>query len=1058
MIPSRVGGLPKWGRGGARLAASLVAAGFIFSTFGATLSLEWPTGVASPRISISAASNDVVTIQSGHALGTWSDLWIAHGGLDGVADLRDPAPDAAFYRAQLKKRGAGDDAKNVIAGAGDDFLSPGGEPWRPQSQWMKFALLLDAPHRVWFQDSEKYAFHYEFGVARLPGFRGLTRTQFDAVTLHTNGQRAVLGAVIFPPTPNIAEIGIQFVGLDAYSREQVAEWFETVRAMIQKPPGVQVLYLPTFEQSVVARSQAGWFEQRGIPVSAAGRWVVGDECYAPGWALGRLVSLPGGEIRAAYREGRLLPTDVLLTDQVPSEVPPVAGILATVPATPNSHVALLSQSFGIPFVYLADDAMRSVVAGWTNRDVVVRAEAQFAGCDVSLAAVEGVLEGPIRSDILELKVPPRLDFVPKTATGQISLPAEALHPSDVGRVGGKAANFGVLRRRVPENSPAPAVALTFDLWDGYLDQVLPEGMSLRTMVRDRLAEFVWPPNMANFQSALTQIRNHITSTADFSPGQRLAILKVLQDAGFDPNRPIRFRSSTNVEDGEQFSGAGLYDSYSGCLADELDGDDKGPSRCDPSETNERGVFRALRRVYASFYNDNACLERLRHRVDENVVGMAVLVHPSTPDEFELANGVATLTVIKDSDRYLNGTLVTQLGAVSVTNPDSSAVPERVSLFLSGTTPNVSFEQASSLVPLGGRVMTWDVDYLKLATVLNRAALGFEAEFPTRKRFVHDLEYKKEAPNGQLMVKQIRLVPEMAERTYVPWLLATTNRYQVLQGEHGDVVSFHRLKSQWGFRSRTTKLGDADLGASLLAHVDGAWLDGTNQVAFGGAPAELPEYVFRKGADFLSDRWTHGSGGNRRELELRTYRLGLTTSRQGPLVTLADHSLQWAVRYAVDQPTLGYDPETGTFGPTTTREESVFLVPVTPVTAESLRQEREMKMGSITIRTTFWWPAPPKGIAAGYTAPLQAWIETRISGLVSQDIVLRNDGSQTYHAGHHNFFEEFLFEPRLDPTVPDGVLRELEARNIRALVVGSPRGGGGDDFAFLWGLDGVIRKL
>ena len=61
---------------------------------------------------------------------------------------------------------------------------------------------------------------------------------------------------------------------------------------------------------------------------------------------------------------------------------------------------------------------------------------------------------------------------------------------------------------------------------------------------------------------------------------------------FNPQRKIRFRSSTNVEDSEQFVGAGLYDSYSGCLADERDTDATGPSACDAAEPKERGVFRA----------------------------------------------------------------------------------------------------------------------------------------------------------------------------------------------------------------------------------------------------------------------------------------------------------------------------------------------------------------------------------------------------------------------------------------------------------------------------------
>ena len=58
--------------------------------------------------------------------------------------------------------------------------------------------------------------------------------------------------------------------------------------------------------------------------------------------------------------------------------------------------------------------------------------------------------------------------------------------------------------------------------------------------------------------------------------------------------------------------------------------------------------------------------------------MALLIHHSFPDEDEVANGVATLS------RYPSGRstridikLVTQKGAVSVTNLEGGAIPEVV---------------------------------------------------------------------------------------------------------------------------------------------------------------------------------------------------------------------------------------------------------------------------------------------------------------------------------------------------------------------------------------------
>ena len=46
-----------------------------------------------------------------------------------------------------------------------------------------------------------------------------------------------------------------------------------------------------------------------------------------------------------------------------------------------------------------------------------------------------------------------------------------------------------------------------------------------------------------------------------------------------------------------------------------------------------------------------------------------------------------------------------------------------------------------------------------------------------------------------------------------------------------------------------------------------------------------------------------------------------------------------------------------------------------------------------------------------------WEQSRISGLTVEPIVLQGYYSQTYGPWHHNFSEEFIFEPRLEPGLP-----------------------------------------
>ena len=310
------------------------------------------------------------------------------------------------------------------------------------------------------------------------------------------------------------------------------------------------------------------------------------------------------------------------------------------------------------------------------------------------------------------------------------------------------------------SAPAAALALTFDLWHEYLDQVIFGGKSLREEIADRLGKHSFPPDVASLRVDLAAVRSLITATADFTPAQEAAILAALAEAGFDPARKIRFRSSTNVEDTELFTGAGLYDSYSGCLADELDGDSLGPSQCDPAEPAERGVFRALRKVYASFYNENAFIERRRFDIREADVGMAVLVHHSYPDEFEMANGVATLEIARtNGSRTVAARLVTQAGAASVTNPDPGQSPEIVDAGYTNApgAAVLTVTQFSGLVTNDSPVLVWETEYRALLGLLDAGALAYEDYFASPVSLTLDFEYKKEAP-GNLSVKQMRRIP------------------------------------------------------------------------------------------------------------------------------------------------------------------------------------------------------------------------------------------------------------------------------------------------------------
>ncbi len=975
-------------------------------------------------LSSTFSSNSVLLLEASTDLQSWDGVGTFHDKLFPYRDAAALNLDQRFYRLRAVPRTTTNDWKNQILFPRDVFPHPPNSPGA--IPWVKFIILPGDPVRVYYQDSQKYPFHYEFAAQRLRQFKGMTREAFDEVSLHRSNQQAILGSVLYAPflidsgswfMASRLEYGVQFVGKEPYTPDEIARWFHLVQNSVFASNDVTAFYMPTFEQREMVRTNLDAFAERGIKSASVERWLPSDDCYSPGWAVGTLKFFTAADITPAFNEGRLRSEDILLTDGVPAKTPLVSAIISLTPVTPNSHAVILSQSFGTPLVYLSDTANRQRAQALLGHRILLRATISLDACLVKMLDLESLNDPGFEAELLAAKRPWPIEFVPKHPYGAFSSSTGVLVPSDIQYFGGKAANFSLLRRAIPQNCPQ-AIAFSFDLWDAFLGQALPNGRTLRTEIAARLAPFTnYPPDMPTLSATLAGIRDLFTKTAAFTSSQQQAITNALAAAGFNPRRNIRFRSSTNIEDSEHFTGAGLYDSFSGCLMDDLDTDAVGPCQCDGTQTSEHGVFRAIQKVYASFYNDNAFLARWAHGVDESTAGMGVLVHHSFPDEDELANGVATLHYASSSYGTIlrDGQLVTQAGAASVTNPDGSSSPEI------GQADGISFfvKQYSSLVTLGKSVLNLPWEYNEFLRLFGLTATEFAKFYPQKRDFYLDFEYKKDRNLG-LVVKQVREIPGPGAATNgIAFLIDEPVTLAIAPQESGDAFTYHRLKSLLALHTRTMRLTDENVAQGIYTQGTFQYVEDGGIRTLSGPLDSWPGAV--RSPSGTTNYWTTGTGTNQRAWRLQTALTTTVASSAEPAVfTQSDYTKTLGVTYS--QPLADGK-----------NSESVYLR--TYPTGEGVLQQRTLsKANVVEIETLFYWPKFVTGPGIGPTGQLERFVQTRITGLTSNAMILTNYFSQTYSTSRHNFREYFLFEPRLEPGISPAVLAELEAADIQEIYV------------------------
>ena len=424
-----------------------------------------------------------------------------------------------------------------------------------------------------------------------------------------------------------------------------------------------------------------------------------------------------GLLRQMDPDDRPRSRDVVIYEALPNELPRVAGIISTVPQTPLSHVNLRALQDSIPNAFIADALEDDTVSGLIGSHIYYAVT--DSGYTVRAATQAEVEAHYASSRPVETQTPER-DLTVTTIT-----PLSDIDFDDWDVFGVKAANVAVLGTLgFPSGTVPDGFAVPFYFYDEFMKH---NGFydDIEEMLADQDFQTAYDTKVDELKKLRKKIKKGDTP-------QWMEDALTTMHATYPEEQSLRYRSSTNNEDLPGFNGAGLYDSKTQ----------------HPEETEEDGISKSLKQVYASLWNFGAFIERDFHRIDHMAAAMGVLVHPNYSDE--QVNGVA---VSVDPAYGTEGAYVnSQIGEDLVTNPEAHSVPEEVLLNSDGTYTVVAL---SNQVPRGQLLMTEDqLSQLRrhLETIHERFTELYGVE--DEEQFAIEIEFKI-TNQGSLAIKQAR---------------------------------------------------------------------------------------------------------------------------------------------------------------------------------------------------------------------------------------------------------------------------------------------------------------
>ena len=703
-----------------------------------------------------------------------------------------------------------------------DFLKligpqQGGEPT------VKFTFMKNS-NEIYYQNTAKYPYHLQFLNSNFAEYKTLAMSGFESL-IFSNPPTLLAGGLYwldnFAPA-DLPSPGV--IGFNMYVKSDQAVYdinVEYVQAL-QKRISETISFDPSrivyiFESPQVFfrnRNKLAAVGIKSYPVNA----IIGQTdkplTYHPAKSFGYLKTITPEEFAA----GSYTAKDILIFQDIPIDMGPVAGVISNVPQVPHSHVIFRAVNLNIPDIFIPNS--QSFPSITQNLGKLVEFEAKEGGIWV----LRGAAEIPNIQELAEQYFKSRIPALPEPRadlqeTALYSLGSSKPDISLLTKYGSKGTNFalldaGLIAAGIDRSFAKGSFLVPYSFNAAHMKQKLDaklcakasdkckkdfadscnlsakicsEGTARSATLADFAADLVKAENL-QLLYADGKVRKATIATIQYmikkTPllADQLALLRAELAKRWPETTRVRFRTSSNAEDLPGLTGAGLYTSKAACLADDANATEQ--SKC----MSEREKTRIIDRIAKLKALNNPDLAALIADLEDKLIDKDLLedtvrgVYASLWNERaflsrdyyriphdkvymamlvhpsfadDTANGVV---IVDPTDTGIRVDVVVQSEDISITNPElPGAIPEEFVANLDHATGAVSAPQyilRSNQVPAGQTVLNPE-QVTALTKQLDVVWTVMRGAYgESLKRL--DIEIKRNA-QGLMQIKQARML-------------------------------------------------------------------------------------------------------------------------------------------------------------------------------------------------------------------------------------------------------------------------------------------------------------